>query len=82
MKIPKGIYEKIKKKHLTTAKVLLYRDKTMADKLMYIPNDGTSPSIHKNYWLKRLNTQHFKPNNLTSVKVPIVVKKTNKKTLL
>ena len=41
-----------------------------------------SPSIHKNYWLKRLNTQHFKPNNLTSVKVPIVVKKTNKKTLL
>ena len=34
------------------------RDKTMADKLMYIFNDDKpiTPSVHYNLWLKRLNT--------------------------
>ena len=41
------------------------RDKTMAYKLMYIPNDVTKiiPSVDYNQWLKRLNTQLDKPTN-------------------
>ena len=55
----------------------------MADKLMHIPNDDT-----KNYPFCRLklavetNTQLIKPTNKNSVKVPKIVKPTNKKMLL
>ena len=41
-----------------------------------------TPSVDKNLWLKRLNAQLNKPTNQNSVKVPKVIKLTNKKTLL
>ena len=58
-------------------------DKTMADKIIYIPNDDTQnyPFPELNQWLKRLNTQLNKPTNQNTLKVPKVVKPTNKKTL-
>ena len=43
----------------------------MADKFMYIPKD-----------LKRLDNQPNKPTNQNTIKVPKVVKPTNKKLLL
>ena len=46
-------------------------DKTMADKLMYIPYDDT-----------RNNTYLIEPTNDNLIKVPKVVKPTNKKTSL
>ena len=54
----------------------------MADKLMYIPNDGT-----QNYFFCRLKLvvetyELNKPTNQNSVKVPKVIKPTNKNTLL
>ena len=56
----------------------------MADKLIYIPYKDTQfkPSVHYNYWLKRLDTQLNKPTNENSLKVPKVDNPTNKKTLL
>ena len=52
----------------------------MADKLMYIPNDGK-----KNYTYCRfklvVDTQLNEPTNQNSMKVPKVVKSTNKKML-
>ena len=53
----------------------------MSDKLMHIPY-GDTPSLNCNYWLKRLDTQLNKPTNQNSVKVPKVVKLTNKKMLI
>ena len=41
-----------------------------------------TPSVDYNYWLKRLDTQFNKPTIQKSLKVPKVVKPTNKKTLL
>ena len=40
----------------------ILRDKTLADKLMYIPNNDTqiTPSVYYNYWLKRYDTQLIK----------------------
>ena len=38
------------------------RDKTMADKLMYIPNDKTQTYLF-NQWLKSLDTQLNEPTN-------------------
>ena len=54
----------------------------MAEKLMYIPNDDNkiTLSVDYNYWLKRLNTQLNELTKQNSVKVPKVVKPTNKKT--
>ena len=53
------------------------RNDTMGDKLMYIPNDDT-----QNYHFFRLQLvlESFGHSNL--IKVPKVVKPTNKKTLL
>ena len=57
--------------------------KTMADKLMYIPNDDTQKyPFCRLQWLKRLDTQLNKQTNQNSLKVLKVVKTTNKKTLL
>ena len=47
---------------------------------MYIPNDNT-PSGAYYYWLKRLDTQFNKPTKQNLIKVPKVVKPTNKKIL-
>ena len=59
-------------------------DKTMADKFMYIPNDDTL-----NYHICRLQlvVKTFRhsinePTNKNLIKVPKVVKSTNKKTLI
>ena len=55
------------------------RDKAMAVKLMYIPNDDTqvTSSVYNNQWLKRLDTQQNEPTNLNFQKVPMVVQPTN-----
>ena len=59
----------------------------MAYKLLYIPNDDTqdTTSVNYNSWLKRLerlDTEFHEPTNLNySIKVPIVVKQSNKKML-
>ena len=50
----------------------------MADKIMYII---TSPVVY-NKWLNRLDTQLNEPNNQNLIKVPKVVKSTNKETFL
>ena len=50
-------------------------DKTIADKLMYILNDGT-----QNYPLSK--NQLNKPTNRNSIKVPEIGKPTNEKKLL
>ena len=60
-------------------------DKTMSQDLVYIPNYDTqniTPSVDYNQSLKRLDTQFKKPTNQNLIKVPEVVKPTNKKTLL
>ena len=59
-------------------------DKTLADKLMYIPNIDTQnyTFVDYNQWLKRLETQLNKPTNQNSLKVLKVVKTKNKKTLI
>ena len=54
----------------------------MADKLMYISNDDAQNSIDCNKWLKRLYNQLDEPTNQKIIKVPKVVKSTNKKTIL
>ena len=56
----------------------------MADKLMYIPNDDTqvTPSVGYNQWLKHLDTQLNDSTNQNEIKVPKVVKPTNKNKLL
>ena len=56
----------------------------MADKLMYIPNDDIQnyPFLDYNEWLKRLDTLINEPTNQNSIKVPMVVKPTNNKTIL
>ena len=50
----------------------------MAYKLMYIPNDDTQHFLF-NYWQKRLDTQLNESTNQNSLRVPKVVKPTNKK---
>ena len=47
----------------------------MADKLRYIPNDGTQifPSVDYNERLKHLDTKLNEPTNKNSLKVPKVV---------
>ena len=44
----------------------------MANKLMYIPNEDTQniPSVDKNQWLKRVNTQLNETTNQNSLKPP------------
>ena len=56
----------------------------MTDKLIHIPNVDTqiTSSVNYNYWLKHLNTQFNEPTNKNPLKVPKVVKPTNKETLL
>ena len=57
----------------------MQRDKTMADKWMYISMaHKITPSVDYNQWLKRLNTQF---NNATNHNLVKVVKPTNAKTL-
>ena len=41
-----------------------------------------TPSVNYNQWLKRLDNQFNEPINQNAIKVPKVVKPTNKKTLL
>ena len=55
----------------------------MADKLMYIHNNNTQNffRVDNNQWLKRMNVQLNEPTNQNLIKVPKVVKTTNKKTL-
>ena len=64
----------------------ILRDKTMDDKMMHCTAPfikvTISHSVDYNYWFKRLNTQLNKSTNQYSIKVPKVVKLTNKKTLL
>ena len=50
----------------------IYRDKTMADKLMNIPNDDKQnhPSEDYNYWLERFDTQVNESTNQNSLKSP------------
>ena len=52
----------------------------MADKLMYFPKVAYSENF--NLRLTRLDTQLNAPTNQNSIKVPKVVKQTNKKMLL
>ena len=58
----------------------------MADKLMQIPSPMNThkiaSSVDYNLCLKRLDTQLNGPTNQNSIKVPKVVKQTNKKMLL
>ena len=57
---------------------------TMAEKILYMMMiHKITPSVDKNKWLKRLNTQlNETTNHDLFTKVPKVVKPTNKKTLL
>ena len=59
-------------------------DKTMAVKLMYITNDDTLnyPLSTLQLMVAQLDTQLNKPTNQNSLKVPKVIKPTNKKKLL
>ena len=56
----------------------------MVDLLMYITRmtHKNTPSVDYNERLKSLNSQLNKPTNQNLVRVPKVVKQTNKKTLL
>ena len=57
----------------------------MSDKLMNISMMIPKITLSVNYnnlWLKRLDTKHIEPANQNSIKVPMVVKPMNKKTLL
>ena len=47
----------------------ILRDKTMANTLMYIPNNNTqiTPSVDYNQLLKRLDTQLNEPTNQNSI---------------
>ena len=57
----------------------------MANKLMYIPNDDkqNNPFFRiQSHWFKRLDIQINELTNQNSIKVPKVIKPTNKKTLL
>ena len=61
------------------------KDKTMAYKCMYITREKTkkiTTSLDQNQGLKRLDTQLNEPTNQNSIKVPIVVKKTQLYTTL
>ena len=60
------------------------RNKTMADKLMYITNDATQnyPFCKLQFVVKRQDTILNKPTNQNLIKVPKVVKPTKMKTLL
>ena len=62
----------------------ILRDKTMADKLMYISNDDTQnyPFYRLQLVLKHLYTKLNEPTIQNLIKVPKVVKPTNMKTLL
>ena len=44
--------------------------------------DKITPFVDNNWGLKRFNTQINDPSNQNSLKVPKVIKTTNKKTLL
>ena len=50
---------------LQTVMTVVYNDKTMADKLMCIPNDDTqiTPYVEYKKWLKCLDTESNKPTN-------------------
>ena len=47
------------------------RNKTMDDKLMYIPNDDTQiyPNVDYNQWLKQFDTQLNESTNQNLIKV-------------
>ena len=53
----------------------------MSDKLIYNAYDDTH-FVDYNQWLKRFDTQLNKPTNQNLMKVPKVIKPTNKKSLL
>ena len=55
----------------------------MDDKLTYIPNyDIQNYPVDFKQWLKRLNTQLYEPTDQNSIKVPKVVKPTEKKNVI
>ena len=53
----------------------------MVDKLMYIPNNDAQNYTFCSLQLKQMDAQLNETNNKNSIKVPKVVKSTNKKTL-
>ena len=61
-------------------KVDICRDKTIADKLMYIPNHDTQNYPFYRSYL-HMNTQLNDPTNQNSIKVPKVIKPTKRKHL-
>ena len=70
-----------------STKILLLqvvRDKTFADKLMLFPNDDTQndPSHKSQLMVEKFRQSTWWPPNQNSIKVPKVVKPTNKNTLL
>ena len=57
----------------------------MAENLKYIPNDDTQYqpfSVNCNKWLKCLDTQPNEPTGQNAIKVPKVVRITNKRTVI
>ena len=54
----------------------------MADKLFYVPNNGTKsyPICRLHLVVGCLDTQPNKPTNQNSIKITKVIKQTNKKT--
>ena len=59
-----------------------FRDKTVADKFIYIPNDDTENYPFCRLQLETCSYQLYEPTNQNSIKVLNVVRPTNKKTLL
>ena len=51
----------------------ILRDKTMANKLIYIPNDDYPVYVVYDQRLERLYTQLYEQTNQNSLKVPIVI---------
>ena len=51
------------------------RDRTMTDKLMYMMIHKITLSVHKNWWLKRLNTQLNESTNQNSLKSSKLLRK-------
>ena len=66
------INEKIKIRCRERVNPGIYRDKTMSDKLIYIPNDNTQnyPFFRLQLVVEKLNTQLNELTNQNLVKVP------------
>ena len=62
-------------KDLSLVYLLFVRDKTMNDKLMYIPNN----EIQNETSFVKMDTTMLEPTNLNSIKVPKVLEPTHRK---